>query len=145
MPVYCLAGKPVGCGGRNTSSSGMRLAPRPLLFNDERIPDESTIAVRSGRGRLTHSLSFRSRRAFLHFYIIPDKLNFGIFPWMAFVAFGMSVGSILRRTRPEDLLATTQWFGWGGLALAFGCWTILKWGSPSTPTPITALTAPPSS
>ena len=73
-------------------------------------------------------LDWSATPAFLRFYIIPDKLNFGIFPWMAFVAFGMSVGSILRRTRPEDLMATMQWFGWGGLALAFGCWTIPNMG-----------------
>jgi uncharacterized membrane protein len=61
---------------------------------------------------------------FLRFYVIPDHLNFGFFPWAAFVAFGLSAGSILRRLRPEELMPAMQWFGWGGLALTFGCWSI---------------------
>jgi uncharacterized membrane protein len=61
---------------------------------------------------------------FLRFYIVPDRLNFGFFPWAAFVAFGLSVGSILRRLRPDEIMPAMQWFGWGGLALSFGCWCI---------------------
>jgi uncharacterized membrane protein len=69
-------------------------------------------------------LDWSGMPAFLRFYIVPDHLNFGFFPWAAFVAFGLSVGSILRRLRPEELMPTMQWFGWGGLVLAFGCWSI---------------------
>jgi fucose 4-O-acetylase-like acetyltransferase len=61
---------------------------------------------------------------FVRYYIIPDHLNFGFFPWAAFVAFGMSAGSILRRLRTEDVAPVMQWFGWGGLALAFGSWSV---------------------
>ena len=57
-------------------------------------------------------------------YIIPDHRFFGFFPWAAFVAFGMSAGSILRKLRPEDVTPTMQWFGWGGVALAFTAYTI---------------------
>jgi uncharacterized membrane protein len=62
--------------------------------------------------------------ASVRYYIVPDKLNFGFFPWAAFVAFGLSVGSILRRLRPDEVTPTMQWLGWGGLALSFGCWSI---------------------
>ena len=32
----------------------------------------------------------------LRTYIVPDALAFGFFPWGAFVAFGMSAGSVIR-------------------------------------------------
>jgi uncharacterized membrane protein len=57
-------------------------------------------------------------------YIVPDHEFFSFFPWAAFVAFGMSAGSILRRLKPEDVAPTMQWFGWGGVALAFAAYTI---------------------
>lgn len=57
-------------------------------------------------------------------YIFPDHLFFGFFPWAAFVAFGMSAGSIIRVLKPEDVAATMQWFAWGGVALAFGAYSI---------------------
>lgn len=53
-------------------------------------------------------------------YLVPDHLFFGFFPWAAFVAFGMSAGSILRVARQEEIPAVMQWFAWGGLGMAFG-------------------------
>jgi len=49
-------------------------------------------------------------------YIAPDYLFFGFFPWAAFVAFGMSAGSILRRARPEQVERIMEW----GALLGFG-------------------------
>ena len=57
-------------------------------------------------------------------YLVPDHLFFGFFPWAAFVAFGMSAGSILRVLKPEEVPGAMQWFGWGGVALAFGAWSM---------------------
>jgi uncharacterized membrane protein len=62
-------------------------------------------------------------------YIIPDHNFFGFFPWAAFVAFGLSAGSILRRLKPEDVAPTMQWLGWGGVALAFAAYTISNMSS----------------
>jgi uncharacterized membrane protein len=42
-------------------------------------------------------------------YFVPSFTNFGFFPWAAFVAFGMSAGSLLRIARREDLRAVMQW------------------------------------
>lgn len=61
---------------------------------------------------------------FVKYYFIPDPLNFGVFPWAAFVAFGLSAGSLLRSLKPDETGQAMQWFGWGGLAMAFGSWTI---------------------
>jgi uncharacterized membrane protein len=57
-------------------------------------------------------------------YFVPDHLLFGFFPWAAFVAFGMSAGSILRVAKQEEIGGIMQWFAWGGLALAFSAYTI---------------------
>lgn len=57
-------------------------------------------------------------------YLVPDKISFGFFPWAAFVAFGMSVGSILRVADREQAQTVMQWLGWGGLALAFAAYNI---------------------
>lgn len=57
-------------------------------------------------------------------YLIPDHNFFGFFPWAAFVAFGMSAGSLLRRLQPENVSSTMQWLGWGGIALAFAAYTV---------------------
>ena len=35
-------------------------------------------------------------------YLVPDHQCFSFFPWGAFVAFGMSAGSLLRVLKPED-------------------------------------------
>jgi uncharacterized membrane protein len=73
---------------------------------------------------LISSLDWSGAPAVVRNYVIPDHNFFGFFPWAAFVAFGMSAGSILRLLKPEDLPSVMQWFGWGGLALAFGAYTI---------------------
>ena len=60
----------------------------------------------------------------VHNYVVPDHNWFSFFPWAAFVPFGMSAGSIIRRLKPEDVPQTMQWFAWGGVAVAFGAWTL---------------------
>ncbi len=57
-------------------------------------------------------------------YLVPDKIAFGFFPWAAFVAFGMSTGSILRLTDTPQTGTAMQWIGYTGLALAFSAYTI---------------------
>ena len=57
--------------------------------------------------------------AILRSYIVPDHASFGFFPWAAYVAFGMSFGSVLRRLKPEDEPAAMQWTAWAGIALCF--------------------------
>jgi uncharacterized membrane protein len=47
-------------------------------------------------------------------YLMPSLTFFGFFPWAAFLAFGMSAGSILRLVKHEDLGKVMLW----ALALA---------------------------
>jgi len=50
-------------------------------------------------------------------YIAPDYLSFGFFPWAAFVAFGLSVGSLIRVVTHEQLERAMQWAALAGCAL----------------------------
>jgi hypothetical protein len=42
-------------------------------------------------------------------YMIPDRAAFGIFPWTAYLAFGVSAGSVIRLTPPEAMERCMQW------------------------------------
>ena len=70
------------------------------------------------------SLDWTGTPEILRNYLVPDHTFFGFFPWAAFVAFGMSAGSVLRILKPDEVPAVMQWLGWGGLALAFSAYTI---------------------
>lgn len=62
-------------------------------------------------------------------YLAPDTFYFGFFPWAAFVAFGMSAGSLLRHLERSQVGTAMQWLGGAGLALTFGAWYLgnLPW------------------
>jgi uncharacterized membrane protein len=53
-------------------------------------------------------------------YIVPDYLAFGFFPWAAYMAFGVSAGSLLRVASSENTERVIQWGAilGGGLILA---------------------------
>jgi uncharacterized membrane protein len=53
-------------------------------------------------------------------YITPDALSFGFFPWAAFVAFGLSAGSVIRLLRPDQLERAVQWAALLGFGLVLG-------------------------
>lgn len=56
----------------------------------------------------------------LRAYLIPSYDFFGFFPWAAFVAFGLSFGSILRTVKEEHMAQTMQWTALAGIAFAVG-------------------------
>ena len=68
---------------------------------------------------LISGLNWSGTPDILRNYIIPDHLYFGFFPWAAYVAFGMSFGSVLRRVKAEEEPTAMQWTAWGGIALCF--------------------------
>ncbi len=53
-------------------------------------------------------------------YIAPDSRYFSFFPWAAFLAFGLSFGSILRLFERDQLQRGLQWFTLAGIVLLFG-------------------------
>lgn len=65
------------------------------------------------------SLEFTSVPAYLRNYFVPSLEFFGFFPWAAFLAFGISAGSVLRLVNSGHLGQAVQWGGWMGVVLAF--------------------------
>ena len=53
-------------------------------------------------------------------YFVPNFNYFSIFPWGAFIAFGVSIGSLLRLVKPEDMGRVMQWGTLAGLGLIAG-------------------------
>jgi hypothetical protein len=53
-------------------------------------------------------------------YVAPDYASFGFFPWGAFVAFGVSTGSLIRILSAEQLERAMQWFALAGCAIIIG-------------------------
>jgi hypothetical protein len=47
-------------------------------------------------------------------YLAPDYASFGFFPWAAFVAFGISAGSLFRLLESDQLDRTMPWVALGG-------------------------------
>jgi len=54
-------------------------------------------------------------------YIAPDYHAFSFFPWAAYLAFGMSAGSIIRVMPPEATERAMQWAALAGGTLLFAC------------------------
>lgn len=54
-------------------------------------------------------------------YVVPDYNFFGFFPWAAYLAFGVSAGSIIRMVPKEATERVMQWAALLGGALIFGC------------------------
>src|SRR5271154_2311043 len=50
-------------------------------------------------------------------YFVPSFQYFAFFPWAAFIAFGLSIGSALRLAKPEHMNRLMQWGTLAGFAL----------------------------
>jgi uncharacterized membrane protein len=62
-------------------------------------------------------LDWSGLHPFVRAYIVPDPMTFSFFPWAAFVAFGMSAGSILRIMPMEHMQRGMQWSALLGFGL----------------------------
>ncbi len=74
----------------------------------------------AGLSPLVSLLDTSGIHPFLRNYFVPHAESFGFFPWAAFVAFGLSAGSVLRLIGKQDLQKAAQWGAWFGLALVVG-------------------------
>ena len=54
-------------------------------------------------------------------YIVPDYHSFGFFPWGAYLAFGVSAGSVIRAIPPEATDRTMQWAAMLGIGAVLVC------------------------
>jgi len=59
-------------------------------------------------------------------YIVPDYHSFGFFPWAAYLAFGVSAGSVIRAIPPEATDRVMQWAAMLGMGLILVCHYIDK-------------------
>ena len=69
---------------------------------------------------LVSSLDFSWLPAKVSAYFVPSYQYFAFFPWASFIAFGISIGSILRLARPELMGRIMQWGTLGGIVLVVG-------------------------
>ena len=53
-------------------------------------------------------------------YFVPSYQYFAFFPWAAFIAFGLSIGSLLRMAKPDQMNRIMQWGALAGFALVLG-------------------------
>lgn len=56
---------------------------------------------------------------FVRNYFVPNTDSFSFFPWGAFLAFGLSAGSIIRLAKAQ-LGQVVQWGAWFGIVLVIG-------------------------
>jgi hypothetical protein len=54
---------------------------------------------------------------YVRMYLVPDARYFSFFPWAAFVAFGLSAGSILRLVTADQMHRVMQWCAITGFGL----------------------------
>lgn len=66
------------------------------------------------------SLDFSAWPQWLSAYIVPSHTAFAIFPWSAFLAFGVAAGSAMRMIRAQDLPRAMQWSALLGFGLLLG-------------------------
>lgn len=69
---------------------------------------------------LVSALDWRGVPGWLSSYFVPDYNQFSFFPWAAFVAFGISAGTILRIIPKDALARVMQWAALGGFGLVLG-------------------------
>ncbi|MBI4892696.1 MAG: hypothetical protein HY821_18875, partial [Acidobacteria bacterium] len=53
-------------------------------------------------------------------WFVPNPNFFAFFPWAAFIAFGLSAGSVLRLVEDSDMHRVMQWASLMGIGLIFG-------------------------
>jgi uncharacterized membrane protein len=73
-------------------------------------------ALIAGASPVISSLDWSWMAPQISAYFVPSYKYFAFFPWAAFIAFGMSIGSILRVAKAEQMNRIMQW----GALLGFG-------------------------
>lgn len=98
----------------------LMFSPLALLTTLARVRVSAIIGgLIAGLAPFASMLSTSGIPSLLRAYVFPDYNYFGFFPWAAFLAFGLAIGSVLRLIRKEDMERTLLWiFGIGsGLGL----------------------------
>jgi uncharacterized membrane protein len=77
----------------------------------------------AGLSPVVSAIDWTGSPQLLRTYLVPSYDYFGFFPWAAYLAFGVSAGSLLRLARTEESAERAiQWAAVFGLALAAGAY-----------------------
>lgn len=78
---------------------------------------------------VVRTIDFSGSPTFLTAYFVPSYAGFPFFPWAAFLAFGMAMGSVIRLAKSENLERVMGWtLGLGvGLSAAAFEWATLPY------------------
>jgi len=97
------------------------LAPLALLTTLERIRYGALAGLCiAAASPLVSQLGLLWMHPFLRHYFVPDPNAFPLFPWGAFVAFGLCFGSVLRVTAETEMNRLMQWAAVFGIVLVVG-------------------------
>jgi uncharacterized membrane protein len=92
-----------------------------LLSTTARVRVGATVgALIAISSPLVSLVNWNATPGVLKMYLTPDANYFSFFPWAAFLAFGVSAGSVLRLICTEQLKGVMQWSMIIGLALVIG-------------------------
>jgi hypothetical protein len=69
---------------------------------------------------LVSQMSWSGVPALVKAYIVPDYNSFSFFPWAAYVAFGVSTGSLIRLLKQEQYDRAMQWAALLGVGMILG-------------------------
>ena len=101
------------------AAAALLLAPLALLDTRARVWAASLGGLFvAGLAPLVSAAGLTALHPFLRHYLVPDPNFFPIFPWGAFVAFGLGAGSLLRLAPDADLPGLMKRAAIGGAVLA---------------------------
>lgn len=106
----------------NCMGVGLGVVSVMTLFNTRdraRLSAFLGVAI-AGLSPLVSAVDWSNVPAVFKFYFAPDYNYFTLFPWASFLAFGVSIGSLLRLARQEHHERVMEWLALAGLALIVG-------------------------
>lgn len=99
------------------------LAPMAVFSTMERIRLCTILGlVIAGLSPVVSMIPAQGVPGLLRAYLFPSFNYFGFFPWAAFLAFGLAMGSVLRVVKREDMGRALEWTLAVGLGLIFGAY-----------------------
>src|SRR5581483_8144498 len=69
---------------------------------------------------LISELNLSGLHPYLRSYVVPDYNHFSFFPWGAYLAFGLSAGSLIRNLKPEQVDRAMKWAALTGIGIILG-------------------------
>ncbi|HZQ51619.1 MAG TPA: heparan-alpha-glucosaminide N-acetyltransferase domain-containing protein [Bryobacteraceae bacterium] len=101
------------------------MAPMAVFTTRERIRLCAILGlVIAGLAPVVSSIDPTNVPWIIRSYFFPSYNYFGFFPWAAFLAFGMVVGSVLRTVKREDMGRTMLWMTSLGLGVMYVAHTL---------------------